>query len=380
MFEPKVKVLWLIKGLGLGGAEALLVEHARVAGHGHFEYHCAVVRDDLDDRVADLEGQGVAIHQLGAGRFGAVAWPVRLDRLIRTMRPDVVHTHSPLPASIARLTTRTVPKSRRPLMVHTEHNRWPSYHPVTRSLNCLTHDLVDEHIAVSEEARRTVMPRRRQERVRTVFHGIDVAAVKGAGRDRAVVRAELGLDTADIAVVNVANLRASKDHETLLAAARRVIDERDDVAFFVIGDGPLLKELEDRADALGIADRVHFMGRRADVPRLLAGMDLMAHSSSHEGLPVALMEAQAAELPVVATRAGGVSEIIQDGVTGVLVDVGDPSALADGLLLLIRDAEIRRSFAVQAGVAARDLDAATAVGIYESLYRERAGGRRGEEG
>ena len=98
----------------------------------------------------------------------------------------------------------------------------------------------------------------------------------------------------------------------------------------------------------------------------------MAHSSSHEGLPVALMEAQAAELPVVATRAGGVPEIVQDGATGVLVDVGDSSALADGLLLLIRNAELRRSFGVQAGVAARDHDAATAVGIYESLYRESA--------
>ena len=205
-----------------------------------------------------------------------------------------------------------------------------------------------------------------------MFHGIDRASIVEAGRHRETVRAELGLDAADIAIVNVANLRASKDHKTLLAAARRVIDERDDVAFFVIGDGPLLNELEDRADTIGIARHVHFMGRRDDVPRLLAGMDLMAHSSSHEGLPVALMEAQAAELPVVATRAGGVPEIVQDGATGVLVDVGDSSALADGLLLLIRNPELRRSFGVQAGIAARDLDAATAVGIYESLYCERA--------
>src|SRR5207237_7664510 len=140
-------------------------------------------------------------------------------------------------------------------------------------------------------------------------------------------------------VGNVARLAPQKDHETLLEAARLVRDRRPDVHFAIVGDGELREELERSAEGLPVL----FTGTRDDVPELLASFDVFAFPSLFEGLCLAVIEAQAAGVPVVATPVGGIRETVIGGETGLLVSPRDPEALADGILALLeRPAEGRR--------------------------------------
>jgi glycosyltransferase involved in cell wall biosynthesis len=127
-----------------------------------------------------------------------------------------------------------------------------------------------------------------------------------------------------------------KDHALLLRAFAKVRMQVPEAVLAVVGDGPLRAALETQAEQAGISDAVRFMGDRHDVPRLLTGMDVFALSSASEGYSIALLEACAAGLPIVATDVGGNREIVRDGVNGRLVPAADVAALATALIALLR--------------------------------------------
>lgn len=132
-----------------------------------------------------------------------------------------------------------------------------------------------------------------------------------------------------------------KGHTYLLDAIVRLQSQFPDVKTLVVGDGALLRPMEEKAQALGLSDAVVFTGIRRDVPEILALLDVFVLPSLWEGLPIALLEAMAAGLPVVATRVGGVPEVVEDGVTGLLVPPRDPDALAEAITRLLRDPDLR---------------------------------------
>jgi glycosyltransferase involved in cell wall biosynthesis len=150
-------------------------------------------------------------------------------------------------------------------------------------------------------------------------------------------------------VGTVGRLAPQKDQETLLEAAALVPEAR----FVLVGDGELRPELERRAAELGIADRVTFTGAREDVPELLASFDVFAHPSLFEGFCLAVLEAQAAGVPVVATPVGGIPETVVDGETGLLVPTRDPTALAAAIRRLLEDREFAQRLADAARRSAR---------------------------
>src|SRR5690606_6967933 len=135
---------------------------------------------------------------------------------------------------------------------------------------------------------------------------------------RAAVRADLQVRDDEVAVFTVANLRRQKAYPDLLQAASRALEREPRLRFFAVGQGPLRAELERLHAQLELGDRFRFLGYRDDVERLLAGADLVVMASVFEGFPLAVMEALAAGVPVVATRVGGVPEAITDGVEGIL--------------------------------------------------------------
>jgi glycosyltransferase involved in cell wall biosynthesis len=170
-------------------------------------------------------------------------------------------------------------------------------------------------------------------------------------------------------VTTVANLRPGKGHEVLLEAAARVVRRVPDVHFQIVGDGPRRAELEQQAAALRISAQVSFLGHSSDVPAVLQQTDVFAFPSFMEASPNAVMEAMAAGLPVVATRVGGIPEVIEDGRSGVLVPPHDDRALAAGILRLIA----RPDLAARMGEAARQTVEARfsferMVGEFQQLY------------
>lgn len=232
------------------------------------------------------------------------------------------------------------------------------------------HRGAEAYIAISEGVQSVLLAGGvRAERIRVVASGIDLAKFEGlAARD--VVRTSVGADARTLLVGNVAALAPHKAQNDLLRAAARVLAKRDDVRFFIVGEGALRAELEALARELGISERVVFTGFRTDALDLLRAFDVFAMSSYLEGLGTSIMDAQALGVPVVATRTGGIPELIEDGVTGLLVPPRNPEALADAILRFLGDATLRRACAEAARLQSSRYDYHTTVYKTLDVYRE----------
>ena len=363
-----MRVLWLIKGLGPGGAEQLLVA---LAGHldDAIEATVAYVVPEKDAHVEPLRRAGVEVKLLGAGRR---SWRRDLRAEVRSGRYDIVHAHSPLLAAAARVAALGL--RNRPALVSTEHNAWSTFALPTRVANAVTTPLDDLTIAVSEEARRSMWWPGTRRRCEVLVHGIELTAVRSAEPHRDRIRAEIGASEQDVVVVTIANYRQQKAYPNLFAAARLVLD-RCPAAFFVaVGQGPLRERIEADHAELDLGDRFALLGRRDDVPAVLAAGDVFVLASDYEGLPVALMEAAAVGLPVVATAVGGVPDVITDGVEGLLVPPRDPVALADAIERLVIDGKLRERFATAARRRGDDFDIARVARLLQDRYEAITGG------
>lgn len=366
MAEP-IRVLHLIKGLGPGGAERLLVSMAAAADPAAVRYEVAYLLRWKQHLVPELEALGVPTHLLGGARGMAdPRWPARLRRVIGHTRPDVVHVHSPAVAAVARPVLAL--RKRSPLLVSTEHNVWASHSGVTRVANALTMPLDAVRWAVSDEVAASVWPRLR-ERMEVLVHGVPVATLAARRAERATARATMGWDDADVVVAHVANLRANKDHRTLFHAAALAMAEEPALRFASIGQGPLEAELRRELAGLGLGDRFALLGYHPDPPAVVAGADAFTLSSMHEGLPISLLEAMALGLPPVVTDVGGVRQVVTDGADGVLVPPRDPEALAAAYARLVREPQVRRAFGEAAARRAADFDIARTARIVEERYR-----------
>jgi len=370
----------LIRGLGPGGAEHLLLSAAKTHDRSAVLHEAAYLLPSKDALVPDLEGLGVRTHCLQVRSPADVRWLPRLARLVFGGCFDVVHVHSPLVAGMARPLLRLVPSpGHRPALVYTEHNRWTGYHPGTRWLNRLTYPLDDAHLAVSDDTRSTVSPRLRPG-VEVTVQGIALDRIDGLRSQRAEVRAELGLSDDDVAVVTVANLRVQKAYPDLLQAAKQVLGENPRVVWLAIGHGPMEAELKQLAHSLGLGERFRFLGHCPDAVRIVAGCDIFSLASRYEGYPVAVMEALALGVPVVATAVGGVPEAVEQGISGLIVPPGQPKLLAAGILRLASDPALRSRFGAAALIGGQRYDIATSVRRNEAIYRQLASVRDGRMG
>jgi glycosyltransferase involved in cell wall biosynthesis len=226
----------------------------------------------------------------------------------------------------------------------------------------------DAFIAVSREDRRRMIEieRIQPKRIRFIPNGITARAPIPGGN----LRAELGVGAGPL-IGAVGALRAQKAYDVLIHAAARLREDHPDLHVLIAGHGPEQARLEELISELGLGDVVLLLGRRLDVPELLAELDVAVCASEFEGSPLAVMEYMEAGLPIVATRVGGVPDLIEDGVHGLLVEPGDHRGLAAAIDDLLTD----RARASALGAHARerrrrefDLDAM--VHAVEALYEE----------
>jgi glycosyltransferase involved in cell wall biosynthesis len=167
----------------------------------------------------------------------------------------------------------------------------------------------------------------------------------------------------------VANYHPKKDWPNVLRAARLVADRDPSIRFCLVGQGPLESEVEALHRELDLDGVVTLTGYRPDAVRLMAGCDVFVLGSKWEGLPVALMEASALGLPIVATRVGGIPDSFHDGVDAVLIEPGSPGALAEAIERLAHDEPLRRRIGEAAQARAGDFDVKRAVARIEAIYR-----------
>lgn len=367
------RILVLIKGLGRGGAEQLLVSAAPYRDIERFAYEVAYLLPEKDALAGDLEEQGIPVHCLGGT---GTAWIGRLRRLVRERAIDLVHAHLAYTAIGARLGLgwTGVP------LVYTEHIVWECYHPATYWANLLTFARNDHVFTVSDRVRHSIrypaaLRLLSRPPVETLYHGLDPAAVaRWADEDGSQrVRSELGVASDAPTVVTVANFKAHKGYEYLLQAAEQVRGAIPEVRFVLVGQGPLEAEVRDGVRRRGLDGTVVFAGHRRDVPRILSACDVFALASLHEGLSIALLEAMAVGTPPVVTDVGGLAEVVADGEHGLVVPPRDPEALASSIRSLLGDPQLRRRLGRAARARAASFDIRASVRRAEAVYQRLLG-------
>lgn len=374
--DPRIRVLWLIKGLGRGGAEMLLYQAARLRDRGAFDCEVGFLLGSRDWLAADLRAEGVPVHLFSSERHADLRWAFKLRRYLIGLPVDVVHIHSPLVAAVARLVVRSLPRRIRPKTVSTEHLPWSGHNRLTRMVNAATFRLDAAHLAVSDAVAASI-PRRTRKQVRVLVHGIPVSQVRAEQRWRDTVREELGIAPDEVLVGTVANVTAQKAYPDLIEAAVRVASRMGNVRFAVAGRGTLDDEMLTLAGRAGLGERLALLGAVEDAPRFMSACDIFVLASHWEGLPLVIMEAMALGLPVVATRVGGIPALIRDGSEGTLVPSSRPDLLAQAIEELAADPERRERIGRTASEDAVRFDNQEAVRTIETLYRDVVGsGRR----
>ncbi len=372
-FPQPLKVLWLIKGLGAGGAETLLVQQARYRDATLVDPSVAYLLSAKSTLAPSLREYGChPVADLGARSSWDLRWIVRLARMLRRTNFDLIHVHSPLAAIGARLAVRSIPRSRRPRIVVTEHNVWSSHSPLTRLADHATARRSETHLSVSTAVHES-LPARIRARSRVVRYGIDTAAVRRAREHRVEERERLAVADGEILIGTVANLRATKGYPDLLVAARTVLDAEPSARFVAVGRGPLEQELRARHEQLGLGARFRFLGYCPDAPAVMSAFDVFCLPSHFEGQPIALMEALALGLPVVSTKVGGIAELVVEGEDALLVPASQPARLAEALIGLVRDPRRRAAMAENALARSDTFDAPRSIRAVEDVYREIAG-------
>ena len=368
----------LIKGLGVGGAERLLLDVVAARDDTRFDYEVAHVLHAQDTLAPALRDQGVAVHDLGATSSADLRWTLALRRLLVRGGFEVLHSHLPYSAAFGRLVARSMPAGRRPVLVYTEHSLWDRAAVLTKALNRATVG-ADSALLVVSDAARQALPPALQARARVITHGVnrDRFARLAARRAevRAEVRAELGLADCEVLALTVANLRSEKGYDVLVEAARRTAAAGAPVRFVSVGRGQLEPAVARAAEAPEAAGVLVFLGPRDDTARLMVGSDLFVLPSHQEGLPVALMEAMSAGLPVVATTVGGVPGVVAHGQDGLLVPPGDAAALAAAVTTVAGDAELRARMAASSARHSERFDVRRATRTIEAVYDELLGRR-----
>lgn len=334
-----MRVLWLIDSLNLGGAEALVPAFAR-AVRGRADLHVAFLKTlGGNPFEAELRSLGVPLTHLRSRNLRDLAALRRLVRLVRDGGFDVVHAHLTYAATWGSLAARVtgVPCV---ATLHTgpvEDPGWAANSLRERLLCFALGRWCSAVVLVSEAARAQHQQRGRLagHNVTVVHNGVDVDAFANGDRER--VRSELGLAGGQPALLSISALRKGKGLEVVLRAFALLARRRPDLRLLVAGEGALRGRLEQQARDLGVDAQVRWLGLRRDVADLLAASDIVVLASRQDAFPTVLLEAMAAARPVAATRVGGIPEIVAEGETGVLVEAGDPEALAEAVDGLLRD-------------------------------------------
>jgi glycosyltransferase involved in cell wall biosynthesis len=332
-----MNITHFVENLDRGGLERMVLELVKLQ---HRQGHrCQVVcLFETGSQAHELHELGIPVLACDKRQGFDLRALARARHLVRNHATEVLHTHNAVAHYQAIWATYGLGLRQ---VINTRHGMGGNQRAARREwLYRRALAGTDAVVAVCEAARNDAVRRGLvpMAKTRVVPNGIRVdgfQTVSATMHRRLLDRLRLPAQTQLIG--NVGRLNWAKDQACLIRAFRRVNEQLPDTVLLLVGEGELRKDLELRAAEEGVTDRVHFLGDRNDVHELLQGLDLFVLSSVSEGYSLALLEAGAAGLPIVATDVGGNGEIVHDGETGRLVPAGDPATLAETMLSLLRD-------------------------------------------
>jgi glycosyltransferase involved in cell wall biosynthesis len=379
--QRRLKVVTLVREIGPaggGGAERVARDLLVALNPRRFERILFVSRPPRDRTggqvVADLRRRGVDVRFLRRRfKYDPLAW-WPLFRALRRERVDVLHTHAFGPNAWGSLIGRWAGI---PVVIAHEHN-WAFTGRALRPV--IDRELIarcaDAMIVVSEDARRRMIEVERipSDRLELLPNGVE-ALPPGDGR---ALRGDLGIRRGDPVVGTVCIIRTEKALDVLVGAAARLTEHFPRLRLLIAGDGPDRARVEGLTERVGLSDRIHMTGARTDVPDVLAAIDIAVICSDYEGSPRSVLEFMDAGKPIVATDVGGIPEVIEDGVHGLLVPPRDEAALAAALAEVLDDLDRGREMGARArDRCRRELSLDRTVESLQELYEELHSRRNG---
>lgn len=330
-----IRLLHLKTSAGIGGAETLLEYWPKYLDKERFEQF--VIFAEVGPLVEIMKKSGVGVYCFpemnGARGFFVIR---KLIDIIRKNDIDVIHAHGArvnLWGSLASLYTG-VP------IISTEHNidLWRDNGFVFVLIDKFSQKINKYRVGGSPAVCKMLVAQEGmpKEKVVCIENSIEVERFTSPG-DAAKIEAQLGIKSDTRIIGTIGRLVEQKGHRYLIEAAKTIVNKFDDVKFLIIGDGPLRKELEALSDSYGLKEKIIFAGQRTDLSDLFAIMDTFILPSLTEGLPLVILLAMAAGLPVIATRVSGVPFVIEDGVDGLLCEPRDAQSLVEKMEVLLSD-------------------------------------------
>lgn len=372
----RLRVLQVVASSRGGGATHTLALSAGLVARGH-EVAATMPADGGTVEPRDFETVGVRFYDL-AGDPGSFFGPYEaLSGLLADSAPDVVHAHGSRAAFWVSRALRGV-RSRRPALVYSVHGFATPFYPLARRLlqGAAMRWVAarTEAVVACCEAERTALLTARiapTARVKVLPYGIDLAPLLALGSDdRRAARTALGANASDWIVTTVCRIDQPRDFQSLIDAFGHLAGAMPTARLWIVGDGPQRSDVEAMVRAAGLESRIRLWGFRRDVASFYAAADAYVLTSwGWEGLPLSVIEAQAAARPVVVTDAGGSRESIEPGLSGILVPRRDPAALSEALLNLVADPGRAAAMGERGRDRARErFDVKTMVTHVEALY------------
>ena len=339
------------------------------------EFECSVILFNEGRLAEELRKLPVSLTVISEQTFSPMGIAYRLAKALLKIRPDVVHTHKYKDSFIGTLVARSLGI---PYVVRIVHGlpepfmglRNAKMVAYTAADRLMTDWLVDRVVAVSSDIEKVLIGLYGSNRVSCIHNGIDLEAVR-VTTSREAFRRKWQIPEDAVVIGTVGRLVPVKGHAILLEATRILQASIGNVALVLVGDGPLRKDLEANAKRLGLEKSVIFAGQQDQSYDFMNMMDVFVLPSLHEGIPMVVLEALALQRPVVATRVGGIPEVIEHGQTGFLAEPSDASSLARLLQRLVEDLPM----AVSIGKAGRTrveekFTARTMAGKTAELYEQ----------
>ena len=340
-------LLYYQQNTTFGLTERYLFDLARSVDRSKYNVH--VMFPDVPElrQFESLSSWDISLHRTSEGLLTSniLRSVPRMLPIFRHIHPDLIHFNDPV---LAGLVAGQLHRHASLVMTHHTPELDRGYSWKGRLLEKLAFRKRPFVIFTSENDLRTGVVRDgfREDNCTVVPYGIDVASFSRHSCRRSILQ-ELGIPSEHRIIGNVARLVPQKGHEYLIAAARIVLSQRDDVSFLVVGSGSLIDELSSKVEHAGISQRFVFTGQRSDVPLVLSACDLFVLPSLFEGLCMAVLEAFAAGVPVVATKVGGIPSTVVEGETGTLVPPGDVEALAEAIIWMLGNPELARKMGLR---------------------------------
>ena len=317
--KRKIKVLFVIGQLGIGGAERQLLYLATNLCTEEYEVKICCFSTDVSS-ITLMEATGVDIIIIPKIGNPDISRPFKLYKLIKELKPDIIHSYLFVANTWARIigTLLNIP------VILSERSSSPRKISLKDLLNHLLSNIGDVVITNSKSGAISVIQNKefRADKVKTIYNGLPIEYFLNRSKnfDRKALLIELKINDRSKIIGIVGRLDYVKNHELLFESFHLLSNKYSDLRLLSIGDGPRKEQLENLAIELGIRDQVIFAGVREDIPECLSIMDVLVLPSRWEGLPNVILEAMAVKCPVVATNVGGIKELIIDGKTGLLVE------------------------------------------------------------